>query len=258
MVPNKRLIGFFVWGAFFLFLSVWVRAGEVMVFAAASLTDSLQEIGKAYEKIHPDEKIIFNFGGSNVLIRQIEAGAPADIFFSADTAKMDELQKKGFLLKDTHRDILSNSLVVIVEKAVGAEIPDLSALIGPKIQKLSLADTRGVPCGIYAQKYFEKMGVWGQVKDRVVQAENVRAALAAVESGDADAGVVFKTDAAISTKVKIAYEIPTGDVPKIAYPAGVLKDSKVLGEAKDFLAYLEAKEGLAVFKKYGFVTLVNP
>ena len=255
MVSKRKLSGSFVLSMCFLLLSTWARAGEVMVFAAASLTDALQEAGKAYQAVHPDEKVVFNFAGSNVLVKQIEAGAPADIFFSADEAKMDELQKKDLLLNNTRKDILSNSLVVIVEKGSGLDLPNLNALTGPQVKKLSLADTRGVPCGIYAQKYFEKKGVWNQVKDRVVPGVNVRAAMAVVESGDADAGIVFKTDAAVSSKVKIAYEVPAGDVPKIAYPAAVIKDSKIPEAAQGFLTYLESKEGAEIFKKYGFVTL---
>jgi molybdate transport system substrate-binding protein len=258
MLSKRKWIGCLGCGAVLFLLPVLARAGEVTVFAAASLTNVLQEIGKAYEAGRPGEKVVFNFGGSNALVQQIEAGAPADLFLSADETKMDELQKKDLLLKGSRKDLLSNSLVVIVEKAGGLDIPGLDALAGSKVHKLSLADTNGVPCGIYAKKYFEKKGVWDKLKDRVVSALNVRAALAAVESGDADAGVVFKTDAAISTKVKVAYEVPAGDVPPIAFPAAVLKDSKSTDEAKDFLAYLESKDGLAVFKKYGFVTLITP
>lgn len=255
---KKRSLGFILLGMVLVFQTGFTQAGEVTVFAAASLTDALGEIGKDYETGHTGKKVVFNFAGSNVLVQQIEAGAPADLFLSADEAKMDELQKKDLLLKGTRKDILSNSLVVIVEKQGGLEILELDALTGSKVKKLALADTNGVPCGIYAKKYFEKKGVWDLLKGRVVSTLNVRAALAAVESGDVDAGVVFKTDAAISSKVKVAYEVPAGDVPPIAYPVAVLKDSRGVNEAKDFLVYLESKDGLAVFKKYGFVTLVTP
>lgn len=258
MAPKRRSTICIFGVAAFLSLFGWARAGEVTVFGAASLTDVLQEIGKAYERGHPGEKVVFNFGGSNLLVRQIEAGAPADLFLSADEAKMDELEKKGLLLNGSRKDLLSNSLVVVVEKLGGLDIPGLDALTGPKVRKLALADTNGVPCGIYAKKYFEKKGVWDKLKDRVVSTLNVRAALAAVESGNVDAGVVFKTDAAISPKVKVAYEVPAGDAPTIAYPVAVLKGSKERDETENFLAYLESKEGLAVFEKYGFVTLLKP
>lgn len=228
---------------------------NVMVFAATSLTDVLREIGKAYEKGNPTVKVYFNFAGSNYLGRQIENWVPADLYISAGVAKMNKLQKKDFLLKDTRKDILSNSLAVIVSKGSGLDIQDLEALIGDQVRKLALADPEGVPAGTYARKYLEAKGAWDKVKDRVVPTQNVRIALAAVESGDADAGVVFKTDAAISNKVKIAYEVPPAEVPRIAYPAAVLKGSKDTGAAKAFLAYLESKVGLAIFKKYGFLTL---
>ncbi len=230
---------------------------SVMVFAATSLTDVLREIGKAYEAVHPAVKVYFNFAGSNYLGRQIENRIPADLYIPAGEAKMNKLQKKDLLLKDSRKDILSNSLVAIVPKSGGLDIPNLEALIGAQVQKLALADPEGVPAGTYARKYFENKGVWDKVKDRVVPAQNVRIALSAVECGDADAGVVFKTDAAISSKVRVAFEVPGENAPRIVYPAAVIKASKDTSAAKSFLGYLESKVGLAIFKKYGFLTLAT-
>jgi molybdate transport system substrate-binding protein len=229
-----------------------VRAGELQVFAAASLTDALKEIAPAYEAAS-GEKLQFNFAASNALARQIQEGAPADVFISADEAKMDALQKAGLIVDDARQSLLSNTLVVVVEADSSFKADSARALSEPAIKRIALADPKGVPAGIYAKEYLEKIGVWAAVKDRVVPTENVRAALAAVESGNADAGIVYKTDAAISNSVKIAFEVPSKEGPDISYPFAVVKGSKNLEAAKKFLDYLKSEPGLAVFKKYGFI-----
>lgn len=229
-----------------------VRAGELQVFAAASLTDALKEIAPAYEAAS-GEKLQFNFAASNALARQVQEGAPADVFISADEAKMDALQKAGLIVEDTRQSVLSNTLVVVVEADGSFKADSARALSEPAIKRIALADPKGVPAGIYAKEYLEKIGVWAAVKDRVVPTENVRAALAAVESGNADAGIVYKTDAAISKSVKIAFEVPSKEGPDISYPFAVVKGSKNLEAAKKFLDYLKSEPALAVFKKYGFI-----
>ncbi len=175
--------------------------------AAASLTDAMKEIGAAYEKESGD-KLQFNFGASNMLARQIEEGAPADVFFSADEAKMDALEKKDLLLPGTRRSLLSNSLVIVVAADSGMSPKSAADLAKPEYKKLALAEPRSVPAGIYAREYLEKLGLWEAVKEKVVPTENVRAALAAVESGNVDAGIVYKTDALISKKVKVRSKSP--------------------------------------------------
>jgi molybdate transport system substrate-binding protein len=232
--------------------ALFVRAADLQVFAAASLTDALKEIAPTFEAA-TGEKLQFNFAASNALARQIQEGAPADIFISADEAKMDALQKAGMILDGTRQSLLSNTLAVVVEADNPLKLGSALALSGPAIRRIALADPKGVPAGIYAKEYLEKIGVWESVKDRVVPTENVRAALAAVESGNADAAIVYKTDAAISKSVKIAYDVPAKEGPEISYPFGVVKGSKNLEAAKKFLAYLQSEPALAVFKKYGFI-----
>jgi molybdate transport system substrate-binding protein len=229
-----------------------VQAAELQVFAAASLTDALKEIAPAYEAASGD-KLQFNLAGSNALARQIQEGAPADVFLSADEAKMDALEKAGLLVDSTRSSLLSNSLVVVVAADSSLQIAAAKDLTQPSIKKLALADTKGVPAGVYAKEYLEKIGVWETVKDRVVPTENVRAALAAVESGNVEAGIVYKTDALISKQVKVAYEVPVKEGPKISYPVAVIKASKNSAEAEKFLEYLKSKPALAVFEKYGFI-----
>ncbi len=231
-----------------------LRGAEITVFAAASLTDALKEAAARYEKSHGD-KIVFNFGASSLLARQIEEGAPADIFFSADDAKMDGLEKHGRILKETRKRRLSNSLVIVTAADSRIPINSPADLTGPKIKRLALADPKSVPAGIYSRMFLERAKLWTLVQPKVVPTDNVRAALAAVESGNVEAGMVFKTDAAISKKVKVAYAIPRKDGPDISYPMAVVKDSKQVESAKGFLQYLDSDEAASVFEKYGFIVL---
>ena len=194
-----------------------LRADDVEVFAAASLTDALKAIAADYEKATGD-KVIFNFAASSLLDQQIKAGAPADIFFSADEAKMDDLARQGLVVPDSRKDLLTNSLVIVVPGDSTLTLISAAQLADPKILKIALGQPQSVPAGIYAKQYLQKIGVWDQIASRVIPLESVRAALAAVETGNADAGIVYKTDALISKKVKIAYEVPVSDGPPYHLP----------------------------------------
>jgi len=229
-------------------------AAEITVFAAASLTDSLKATTAAYEQTTGD-KIIFSFGASSTLARQIEAGAPADIFFSADEARMEDLDKKGLIDAGTRKSRLGNTLVVVVPADSALPIKSAHDLASDAVTKLALADPKAVPAGIYAKAWLTKQNVWSVVEPKVVPTENVRAALAAVESGNVEAGVVYKTDVGISQKVKIAYEVPAADAPQISYPLALVKESKQPEAAKKFLRYLAAEEAGQVFQRFGFILL---
>ena len=231
-----------------------LHAAEITVFAAASLTDSLKEIAAAYEKQSGD-KIVFNLGASSTLTRQIEEGAPADIFFSADEAKMDGLEKNNRIVKETRKSRLGNRLVVVVAADSSLQIQSASALTNTSVKKIALAETKSVPAGIYAKSWLEKQRVWTAIESKVIPTENVRAALAAVESGNVEAGVVYKTDASISKKVKVAFEVPARDAPVISYPMAMVKESKQPDSAKKFLNYLSSEEAGQVFKRFGFILL---
>jgi molybdate transport system substrate-binding protein len=241
----------------FLIVAVWLavvalpsRAGEITVFAAASLTDSLRQAAAHYEKDSGD-KIIFNFGASSTLARQIEEGAPADIFLSADEAKMDGLEKKGLIESATRKSRLGNVLVVVVAADSALQIQSAGDLTNASIQKIALADPRAVPAGVYAKAWLEKQQLWSVIEPKVVPAENVRGALAAVEAGNVAAGVVYKTDAGISKKVKVVYEVPAADAPVISYPLALVKDSKQPEAAKKFLNYLDSAAAGDIFKQFG-------
>ncbi len=228
-----------------------LSAADLNVYAAASLTDVMKEIATAYGKQSGDH-IQFNFGASNLLERQIEGGAPADVFLSADQAKMASLEKKDLLLPGTRRDLLSNLLVIIVAGEATTAPKSAADLAKPDYQKLALADPQSVPAGIYAREYLQKLGLWESVKDKVVPTENVRGALAAVEAGNANVGIVYKTDALISKRVKVAVEIPAAEGPKISYPVAVIRSSSDPEHAKKFAEYLSAPAARATFEKFGF------
>jgi molybdate transport system substrate-binding protein len=227
-------------------------AAEVRVFAAASLTDALKQIAVAYE-INSRDKIIFNLGASSFLARQIEEGAPADIFFSADEDWMNQLEKKNLIIKETRRSLLSNSLVIVVADDSSLKIGAVQDLAGDNVKKIALADPSTVPAGKYAKQYLDRIGLWSAISKKVVPTDNVRAALAAVESGNIEVGIVYKTDAAISKKTKIAFEIPRTDSPKISYPVALLTDAKNSAAAKNFLEGLRGRDAAAVFRKFGFI-----
>ena len=234
----------------FCVMIVPARAADVNVYAASSLTDALKEIAAAY-KTETGVRVSFNFAASSLLARQIEEGAPADLFFSADEAKMDALQKAGLVRAETRRDLLSNSLVIVASSESKLKIESPADLLQP--DKIVLADPRAVPAGIYTREYLTKAGLWEKLQPKLVPTENVRSALAAVESGNADVGFVYKTDAQISPKVQVIFEISTESGPAIRYPIAMLKQAKELEAATGFLRYLEGDSARTVFEKYGFV-----
>lgn len=232
------------------------QATELLVFAAASLADALQEVRVRYESNSAD-RVAFNFDGSSKLARQIMAGAPADLFFSADEAKMDHLQAGGFILADTRVRALSNTLVLITG-AAETRIKRPADLRAPWCKRLALAQPDSVPAGIYAKTYLQAQGLWEELAGNVIPTENVRAALAAVASGNADAAFVYRTDVSSSTKVRIAYAVPAGEAPSITYPLAVVKGTRQEKAARQFHAYLCSPVAAAVFERYGFTVLPSP
>ena len=221
------------------------------MFAAASLSDALKVLAAEHQKATGDT-VRLNLAASSLLTRQIKEGAPADLFFSADEAKMNDLAKAGLIDAASRRSLLGNRLVVVVPLDHPLALASAADLANPAVKHLALAETATVPAGIYAKAYLQKVKAWDAVAARVVSTENVRAALAAVESGNADAGIVYKTDALISKKVKIAFEVSGPDAPAISYPVALVKGGKNPAGAAQFLARLTSPEGRAVFAKFGF------
>src|SRR3954453_3169244 len=212
------------------------HAAALRVSAAASLSDALREIGDAYGK----EALQFNFGASSTLARQIIEGAPADVFISADELKMDQLAVRGLIVKKSRRSILSNTLVIIVPADSNLKIASPRALADPAIRNIAVAEPQTVPAGIYAKEYLRKLGVWSKIASKIIPTDNVRATLAAVESGNVETGIVYRTDALISKAVRIAYDVPAAEGPDISYPAAVVADSRQKASAQQFLDFLSS------------------
>jgi molybdate transport system substrate-binding protein len=233
-------------------LPTLLLATVLHVSAAASLTDVLREIAGQYQKDTGDG-VLFNFGASSLLARQIMEGAPADLFISADELKMDQLQQRGFIVNKSRRSILSNTLVIVVPSDSPLKINSARDLADPTIRNVAVAEPQTVPAGIYAKEYLRRLKIWDRITYKLVPTDNVRGALAAVESGNVETGIVYKTDAMISRVVRIAYEVPRSEGPKISYPAAVLADSKQKAAAQRFLDYLQSVSARDTFRKYGFL-----
>lgn len=231
--------------------TVPARAVEVQVYAAASLRDVLRDVAAA--RAGTGDALVFNFAGSNVLALQIQAGAPADVFFSADARRMDALEANGLLRPGTRHDVLTNRLVVVVPASRPSGVRSPQDLLG--VRRLALAETRSVPAGVYARQYLEGAGLWATLRDRVVPTENVRAALAAVESGNVDAGIVYATDARASKRVRVAFEIEDG--PHILYPVAVLQRARQPEAALRFVEFLSSDAARTVFEAHGFGLLAR-
>jgi len=227
------------------------RAAELLAFAAASLTDAMTELGKAFEQRSGDP-VRFSFGASSDLARQIQAGAPADVFFSADAARMDQLEQAGLVDKADRRDVLSNDLVVIVPADAKTTITGPADLT--KLEHLALANPDSVPAGVYARTWLQSLGFWDRVKDQVVPTVDVRAALAAVDAGHAEAGIVYATDAAITKGVRVAYRVPREQAPPIVYVLAPLNTSKNPA-ARELVRFLASPDAAATYRRLGFIVL---
>ncbi len=224
------------------------HADEIRVAAAASLTEAVTEIATAYGKEAGGNKATPVFAASNVLARQIEEGAPIDVFISADEANMTKVEKAK-LVKDS-APLLTNALVVVVPNDSSAKVGSAADLDG--LKRIAIGDPAAVPAGVYAKAWLTKAGLWDKLQAKTVPSENVRAALAAVESGNVDAAIVYKTDAAVAKKSKIAWTVPTADVPAIIYPVAVCTASKHTEEAKKFVEFLHSAKATEIFKARGF------
>ncbi|MBP2659412.1 MAG: molybdenum transporter, periplasmic molybdate-binding protein, partial [Firmicutes bacterium] len=211
---------------------------ELNISAAVSLKDALEEIQKNYEAKNPNIKLTYNLGASGALQKQIEQGAPADIFMSAAPKQMNDLEAKNLINKPTRKNLVENKLVIIVPKASSINISKYEDLTKDEVQKLSIGETASVPAGQYAQEVLKKLGIWDKIKDKAVLAKDVRTVLTYVETGNVEAGIVYKTDAASSDKVKITATAPEGSHQPIVYPVAVLSGTKQQKTAEDFLTYL--------------------
>jgi molybdate transport system substrate-binding protein len=233
------------------------HAEDVLVFAAASLKNGLDDAGKAYEA-QTGNKIVISYAGTPQLVKQLEQGAPADIFFSADMGWMATAAAKGLVKKESQTVLLGNRIVLVAPADSTASLKiekgfDLSGVL--KGGKLAMANTDSVPAGKYGKAALQSLGVWESVAQSVAQAENVRAALAFVALGEAPFGIVYATDARAESKVRIVDIFPEDSYPAIKYPLA-LTSSSSKAAARDFFAYLISPKAREFFVKQGFQVLI--
>jgi len=227
---------------------------QLTVSAAVSLKEALGEITPLYSKAKSNVAIRNNFGSSGDLQQQIVNGAPVDVFISAASKQMDELQKKDLIVADTRRDLLSNRLVLIVPEDK-SDASDLKDLTNANIERIAIGDPRSVPVGQYAEQALTKLDLLQEVQSKLVLGNNVRQVLQFVESGNAQAGIVYATDAKTSTKVKVVQIIDAKLHKPIVYPIAVLQKSSNQESAKSYLEYLSSEPAKTIFEKYGFSSL---
>ena len=232
-------------------ISVGCSGEELIIFGAMSLTDALTEVSQRFGAVR-NIKVYCNFAGSSTLQRQIEKGAPADVFISASPKQMDALQEKGLIHEDSRQAVLNNRLVLIAPINSPLIMTNVGMLAQNTIQRVAIGEPNSVPAGIYGREALAQLGVWDAVQEKLIPAADVRSTLAYVESGEVDVGIVYQTDAAISKKVRIIYQIPDSSHTPIVYPAAVLRDTghRVLAQA--FLEYLQTSEVTTIFEKHGF------
>jgi molybdate transport system substrate-binding protein len=228
------------------------KPASLTISVATSLKDSMQEIAKLYKEERSGVAITFNFGASGALQKQIEHGAPVDLFISAGRKQMDTLKEKELLDNSTIMNLLRNELVLITPKNSNLVIKGFTDLANKNLKTVAVGEPRSVPAGQYAEEALKYYNILDGIKSKTVQAKDVREILTWVEGGNADAGIVYKTDAMVSQKVKVAAIAPESSHSPIEYPAAVIKGSKYTAASKDFLAYLSGNKAQAVFEKYGF------
>ena len=231
------------------------QQNQVTVFAAASLTNVLQDLGGEYTQAS-GTKIVFSFAATSILARQVENGARADVFFSADQEWMDYLDQRGLIIKGTRQNLIGNRLALVapanstITLHIGPNFPLLAALHGGR---LATGDPDSVPVGKYARSALTTLGIWNEIADRLVRADNVRTALAFVARGETPLGIVYVTDAKIEPGVRVVDVFPANTHLSISYPIGVIDGANERAAA--FIDFLRGPAGTAAFEKYGFVVL---
>lgn len=224
---------------------------SLTVSAAASLKDAMEEIKVEFNKERPDLTITYNFGSSGALQQQIENGADVDVFISAGTKQMNTLKDKKLIVEETQKNFLENELVLVVSKE-SSLISDFKDLKNDKVKKIGMGEPKSVPAGQYADEVLTKLDILNSIKSKIVYGKDVKEVLAWVETGNADAGMVYETDAIASEKIKVAAKAPEGSHEPIYYPAAVIGTSKKLHEAKVFIDFIYSSKAKPVFEKYGF------
>lgn len=229
-------------------------APPITVSAAVSLTDALSEAAKEYANAGRGG-VRFNFAASNVLARQIVEGAPVDLFISADEAQMNVVAAAGLVQDGSRVNLLGNQLAVVVPSDRPRTFTGIRQIAEPAFRRIAIGDPAAVPAGVYAKQYLEQEGLWAAVQSRLVPAASVRAALASVESGAADAAIVYRTDARSALRATVAWVVPVGRGPRIVYPAAIVRGSKNAAAAARFLDFLRSAVAGRTFTRFGFTPL---
>ncbi|WP_003543459.1 molybdate ABC transporter substrate-binding protein [Desulfotomaculum nigrificans] len=226
---------------------------KLTVSAAASLKDAAEELKNLYVKQHPNVSINYNFGASGTLQKQIEEGAPADLFISAGEKQMDDLAEEGLIVKESLRNLLTNELVLVAKK--DSKITNFEDLVKPEVSKISIGTPESVPAGKYAKEALTAMQLWDKLQPKLVPAKDVRQVLTYVETGNVDAGLVYRSDAIVAKESRIVASAPANSHKPINYPMAILKNTKQQKAVEDFASFLFSTEAAKVFEKYGFKTI---
>lgn len=263
MIKHGKVFGILI-AAFILLLSGCVtksdssigkvEAVEINISAAASLKDALIEIQTQYGK-ESEDILQFNFGGSGALQKQIEEGAPCDLFISAAKSNMDTLEEAGFILTDSRKDLLGNHLVLIASKEMRDKILSSEFLTSADVKSIAIGTPESVPAGKYAKQALTDIGLWDKIQEKIILAKDVKQVLEYVETGNVDCGFVYTTDALLLKSGVMVSEDFSASHDSIIYTAALIKDSTKLEAAKNFYEFLETDYSKEVFKKYGFVIM---
>lgn len=227
---------------------------ELLVSAAISLKEPLQEIGARFEQQHPDLKVVFNFGASGVLQQQIEQGAPVDVYVSAAPKQMDELEAKSLILPNTRRILAVNVVVLITHAALKPSLHAFTDLTKPEVRLIAIGNPRTVPAGAYARAILTSLGLWDTLQPKLILTENVRQALAYVARGEVDAALVYATDAqSAGEAVRVVAVAPEGRYPPVLYPISAISASTQPALASAFVDLAVSEVGQQILKAHGFL-----
>jgi molybdate transport system substrate-binding protein len=259
---KKHLLSFWIGLAVTLLLSVFLKivspipanaqSTALLIGAAASLQDALEEIDPIFERENSDITVNYNFAASGPLQQQIEQGAPVDVFISAAVQQMDALQNQNLILNETRRNLLTNDLVLVVPSNSTLGITSFRQLTNSNVRRISVGEPRSVPAGRYTEELFDNLGILEQLRSKFVYGNSVRNVLSTVESGNADAGVVYFTDARISNRVTQVATAPSNLHSPIVYPIAVVRASRNQQAARAYAQFLNSRSAQAVFRRYGF------
>jgi molybdate transport system substrate-binding protein len=233
-------------------ISAAAQSTTLLIAAATSLQNALEEVDRIFEKANAGVTVNYNFAASGPLQRQIEQGAPVDVFISAATLQMDKLQNTNQILNYTRHNLLTNNLALIVPNNSTLRLTNFRDLTNSNIRRISVGEPRSVPAGRYAEEVFSKLGIIEQVRSKFVYGNSVRSVLGAVESGNVDAGVVYVTDAKMGDRVKQVATAPSKLHSPIVYPIAVIKASRNQQSARAYVQFLKSRQAQDIFKKHGF------